>query len=733
MKNDIERKIQQLKKEKNAVVMAHYYAPKEAQAIADHVGDSFYLAKKAKNIDAQIIVFCGVGFMAESVKILNPDKKVLMPDPSADCPMAHMAQTERIKALREQYDDLAVVCYINSTAELKCLSDVCVTSSNAVDIVRKLPNKNIFFIPDRNLGAFVQKQVPEKNVILNDGCCPVHAALSASTVAALKAEHPCALVLTHPECEPDVLAISDMIGSTAEIIEFAHTSPCKEFIICTEDGVEYPLRTENPDKKFYFSFGECRCRDMKLNTLEKIYDALLNEKNEVIADEKTADRAQVPLDRMLSLAKKKSSALNGKADVVIVGVGVGGLYCALNLPSDKSIVMVTKKEKDMSDSFLAQGGICVLTGEDDYDAYFEDTMRAGHYENKKESVEIMIRSSQDVIKDLLGYGVEFEKENGMLAYTKEGAHSRPRILFHEDETGKEITSKLLAEAEKRSNITIIENYTVVDIINDNGEACGVIGHDENGEYSYISADYTVLATGGIGGLYDHSTNFPHLTADALAIAIKHGVALKNIDYIQIHPTTLYTEKKGRKFLISESVRGEGAILLNDAMERFVDELLPRDVVANAIYEQMKKDGKPYVWLSFAPIPKQELTEHFPNICAKCLQEGYDVTKECIPVVPSQHYFMGGIDVDKYSKTSMDRLYAVGETACNGVHGKNRLASNSLLESLVFAKRAAHNIAEGYSQIRQISVDIDASDYDNYAERYKNTVLCAIEKEKNSHE
>ncbi len=732
MKSDIIKQIQELKKEKRAVIMAHYYAPQEAQQIADCVGDSFFLAKKAKETDADIIVFCGVGFMAESVKLLNPEKKVLMPDASADCPMAHMAQTERIKHLREKYDDLAVVCYINSTSELKCLSDVCVTSSNAIDVVRKLPNKNIFFIPDRNLGSFVQKHVPEKNIILNDGCCPVHAALSADTVKALKDQHENALVLTHPECEMQVLEISDFIGSTSEIIQYASESPEKEFIICTEDGVEYPLKRDNPDKKFYFPFGECRCKDMKLNTLDKIYDVLLNETNEVFTDLETSDGAKYPLDRMLELAKK-NPALNSKTDVVIVGTGVGGLYCALNLPENKNIVIVTKKKCDESDSFLAQGGICVLTDDDDYDAYFEDTMRAGHYENKKESVEIMIRSSRDIINDLIGYGVDFEKENGALAYTKEGAHSRPRILFHEDETGKEITSKLLSEVKKRKNVTVIEDYTMVDIICNNGQACGIIGHNGKNEYSYITADYTVLATGGIGGLYDHSTNFPHLTADALAIAEKHGVALKNIDYIQIHPTTLYTRKKGRRFLISESVRGEGAILLNDKMERFVDELLPRDIVANAIYEQMKKDNKPYVWLSFAPIPKQELEDHFPNICAKCLEEGYDVTRECIPVVPAQHYFMGGIDVDKYSKTSMERLYAVGETACNGVHGKNRLASNSLLESLVFAKRAAHRIAETYSGIQDITVDINVSEYENYAERYKKTVLCAIEKEKKSHE
>ena len=423
-----------------------------------------------------------------------------------------------------------------------------------------------------------------------------------------------------------------------------------------------------------------------------------------------------------------------KTDVVIVGSGVSGLYCALKLPGDKKITILTKDAADMSDSFLAQGGICVLKDESDYDAYFEDTMRAGHYENNKRSVEIMIRSSPSVIADLVELGVEFEKENGEFAYTKEGAHSQPRILFHEDETGKEITSHLLAKVKTLPNVTIMEYYTMVDILSDGEQCLGVICHDKEGKYSAIQADYTVLATGGIGGLYSHSTNYSHLTGDALAIAIKHGVKLKNIDYIQIHPTTLYSEKKGREFLISESVRGEGAILLNSKGERFVNELLPRDVVANAIYAEMKKENTNHVWLSMAPIAEEEIKTHFPNIYNHCLEEGYDVTKESIPVVPSQHYFMGGIDVDEHSKTSMSRLYAVGETACNGVHGKNRLASNSLLESLVFAERAANQMTETYSDIpNNAEITVDAADYENYKETYKEIVLEAIEKEKNSHE
>ena len=376
-----------------------------------------------------------------------------------------------------------------------------------------------------------------------------------------------------------------------------------------------------------------------------------------------------------------------ETDIVIVGTGVSGLFAALNLPRDRRIIMITKSDAESSDSFLAQGGICVLRDDEDYDSYFEDTMRAGHYENRKESVDIMIRSSREIIEELIGFGVEFEKQDGELAYTREGAHSRPRILYHEDITGKEITSKLLAAVRKCPNVEIREFAEMTDIIEENGRCAGITARCGD-ELLEIRAEFTVFASGGIGGRYKHSTNYPHLTGDALTVAEKHGIRLEHLDYVQIHPTTLYSEKPGRRFLISESVRGEGALLYNKKGERFVDELLPRDVVTNAIRKQMEADGTDHVWLSLEPIPKETILSHFPNICQRCLEEGYDVTKEWIPVVPAQHYFMGGIWVDSESRTTMDRLYAVGETSCNGVHGANRLASNSLLESLVFAKRAA---------------------------------------------
>ena len=304
MSENIAREIEKLKKEKNAVILAHYYVSAEVQALADYVGDSFYLAKIAKESTADIIVFCGVSFMGESAKILNPKKKVLMPDMTADCPMAHMVEDGKIEEMRARYDDLAVVCYINSTAALKCKSDVCVTSSNAVKIAMNLPNKNIFFIPDRNLGTFVAEQVPDKNVIINNGCCPIHAAISYDELMAEKAAHPSALVLSHPECERAILENSDYIGSTADIITYAAKSDCREFIICTEIGVDFQLVGDNPEKKFYFPKTKPCCTDMKLITPEKVLHVLKTEENEVFVSEETMEKALLPLDRMLELAKR---------------------------------------------------------------------------------------------------------------------------------------------------------------------------------------------------------------------------------------------------------------------------------------------------------------------------------------------------------------------------------------------------------------------------------------------
>ena len=436
--------------------------------------------------------------------------------------------------------------------------------------------------------------------------------------------------------------------------------------------------------------------------------------------------------------------MNQKTDIIIVGSGAAGLFHALHLPLDKSITIITKDEVTKSDSYLAQGGICVLKSEEDYDSYYEDTMRAGHYENRKESVDIMIRSSREIIRELIAFGVDFESDGENLLYTKEGGHSDSRILFHADVTGREITSKLLDQVKRRDNIRILEYHTMIDLLTKNNTCYGVLIETPEGERIPLYADYTVLACGGLGGLYKHSTNFRHITGDALAVALEHNIQLEHIDYIQIHPTTLYSTEPGRRFLISESVRGEGAILLNKNKERFVNELLPRDLLTAKVREQMEKDDMPYVWLSMEPIPTDTIINHFPNIYKRCLEEGYDFTKEPIPVVPAQHYFMGGIWVNSDSHTSMGHLYAIGETSCNGVHGRNRLASNSLLESLVFAKRAALHMSSSYDSLSDTSVPSDSAtapftlekvlseSKEERKKRYRQRVLEEIEEERKKH-
>lgn len=293
--------IERLKKEKNAVILAHYYVRPEVQEIADYIGDSFYLSKIAAKSDADTIVFCGVYFMGESAKILSPEKRVLLPDIAADCAMAHMADPERIRQMRETYKDLAVVCYINSTAELKRYSDVCVTSANALKIIRKLSNKNIYFIPDQNLAHFVADQIPEKNFIFNEGYCPVHQQIRTEQVRKAKEDHPGALVLAHPECSADVLELADYTGSTSGIIDYAVKSSQEEFIICTENGVRAALEKNCPGKQFYFTETEPVCMDMKRITLEQIAHVLKTGENEVFLDDTLRQEAEKPLEEMLNL------------------------------------------------------------------------------------------------------------------------------------------------------------------------------------------------------------------------------------------------------------------------------------------------------------------------------------------------------------------------------------------------------------------------------------------------
>lgn len=302
-KKQIINEIEKWKKENDFVILAHYYVDGDVQAIADYVGDSFYLAKIATKVEQENILFAGVSFMGESAKLLNPKKHVYMADNTADCPMAHMVDIDKILEVKEKYDDVAVVCYVNSTAEIKSVSDVCVTSSNATKVVKNIKEKNIFFIPDNNLGRYTAKQVPEKNFIFHDGFCHVHKSIDRELVKQAKEVNPDALILAHPECTEDVLELADYIGSTSQIIDFATASDAKKFIICTEMGIFYELGQKNPDKKFYSVGHRQFCPNMKKITLEKVLDVIKNPKDEVILSDEIMKTANKPLEMMLKLAE----------------------------------------------------------------------------------------------------------------------------------------------------------------------------------------------------------------------------------------------------------------------------------------------------------------------------------------------------------------------------------------------------------------------------------------------
>ena len=401
------------------------------------------------------------------------------------------------------------------------------------------------------------------------------------------------------------------------------------------------------------------------------------------------------------------------ADVLIVGSGVAGLYASLNLREDLEIIMVSKKSVNLCNSSLAQGGIAVARGKEDFQSFIEDTLKAGKYENNIDSVRVLVEESMDNINKLIDLGANFEKDENGVLFTKEGAHEINRIVYHKDITGKHVEDILLENVKRRKNIKIIEDCEMVDIYHRDNRCIGAL-FNKDGETLSIYAKVVILSTGGIGCLFKKSTNERIITGDSIGVAIRNNIEIKDLSYIQIHPTAFFSKKSEEKrFLISESVRGEGGKLINCNGERFVDELLPRDIVSKKIYEEMKKTNSNNVFLDVSFMEKSFLQNRFPNIYNKCLEEGIDISKEPIPVAPAQHYFMGGIKVDLNGKTSMENLYAFGETSCTGVHGANRLASNSLLEALVFSRRGALEINSYIDNLELIIEERECEDLDKY--------------------
>ena len=419
---------------------------------------------------------------------------------------------------------------------------------------------------------------------------------------------------------------------------------------------------------------------------------------------------------------------NKNVDVLIIGSGVSGLYSALNLDSKLDVLVVSKDKIDCTNTALAQGGISVARNKEDVPDFIEDTLKAGQYKNDLDAVKILTSESIENVEELVSLGLKLDlDENGDWDYTKEGAHCVNRIVHTNDHTGEDVEKTLVKNVLTRKNITVYEDTFFVDIIEDDNKCIGAILLKDNKQIN-VFAKYVILACGGIGGLYKNSTSQRILKGDGLATAIRHNVELKDINYIQIHPTAFYDETEDeRRFLISESVRGEGGILRNVNGERFVNELLPRDVVSAAVFEQMKKTNTPYVLLDISFLDPDYIKNRFSLIYQNCLEKGTDITKEPVKVSPAQHYFMGGIKVDTNSQTSLDRLFAVGETSCTGIHGANRLASNSLLEGLVFSKRAANIINNSINNTELITKPVNTVDktIEQIAEENKKLVVEAI--------
>lgn len=380
-------------------------------------------------------------------------------------------------------------------------------------------------------------------------------------------------------------------------------------------------------------------------------------------------------------------------DVLIAGTGIAGVYTALNLDSNLNIIMITKEGLKDCNSYLAQGGISSLLDENDVDSYINDTLKAGNFKNTKAAVEVLVKESKENMKRLINFNVPFDRnDDGSLNYTREGGHSTFRIAHIKDETGKYIMEALYKELKSRSNIKVYEKCKLIDIIKKDNKCLGGIC-SINDETIQIHSKATILATGGLGGLFTSTTNFPSLTGDGISIALKNDIKIKDINYLQLHPTVLYEKEcNGKRLLLSESLRGEGGIIRNLDKSEFVDSLKPRDVVSKAILNEISKHPDiPYVYLDLTHLGKEFLIKRFPFLYNECLKRGYKMEKDMLPIAPAHHYAMGGIKVDLNGETSLLNLYALGETACTGVHGNNRLASNSLLEGVVFGFRCAKKL------------------------------------------
>lgn len=416
-------------------------------------------------------------------------------------------------------------------------------------------------------------------------------------------------------------------------------------------------------------------------------------------------------------------------DVLIVGTGLAGLNTAINLNKNLKVALISNDTLDKCNSYLAQGGITTVKGSEDKVAFIEDTLKAGQYANDLEVVTLVADSAENSIQKLISLGVPFNRdENGNLKYTREAAHSINRILYSDDSSGKAIWETLRDEVLKRPNIDIFESTCLLDLIVKDNAVKGLVAKKNNKTLTFYSKT-VVLACGGIGGVFKHSTNFENIKGIGISLALRYGIKIRDLGYIQIHPTAFHSTCERRKFLISESLRGEGATLIDEDGNRFVDELMPRDFVSDAILNYKKENDLPCVLLDARHMGQDYLAKRFPKIYNYCLEQGIDMSINPIPVSPCQHYFMGGIAVDSFGKSSMEGLFACGEVSCTGLHGKNRLASNSLLEATVYSDRVAAYLNENINSFILEEVPYENNHLEYMEEENLDILIKAIKTER----
>ena len=696
---------------RGATLLAHNYQLPAIQDVADHVGDSLALSRIAAEAPEDTIVFCGVHFMAETAKILPPDKTVLIPDQRAGCSLADSITADELRDWKAEHPGAVVVSYVNTTAAVKAETDICCTSSNAVEVVASIPeDREVLFCPDQFLGAHVRRVTGRKNLHVWAGECHVHAGINGDELANQARTHPDAELYVHPECGCATSALylagegafpgrqgqnpvhrwharrrpRNARASGAGRHRSRHAAP----IASCRTGSRLPCRQRPGVVQVHEDDHPCRAA--------ALFGGGRRPGRRRSRDGATGPRQRAAHDRDRA-AGRRGMIWHQRADVVVIGTGVAGLVAALAAHRRGRSVVVLSKASETA-TFYAQGGIAVVLPDtdDSVDTHVADTLAAGAGLCDPEAVRSIVADGYCAVAELVGDGAQFdEAAPGRWDLTREGGHTRRRIIHSGgDATGAEVQRALDGAA---TQLDIRRGHIALELLHDGEAVTGVLVLNDDG-LGVVHAPSVILATGGLGNLYAATTNPTGSTGDGVALAIWAGLAVSDIEFIQFHPTMLFDgHAGGRRPLITEAVRGEGAVLIDrqgnsvTAGVHPMGDLAPRDVVAGAIDERMAATGDPCVYLDARDIA--DFKRRFPTVTAACQAAGIDPTREPIPVVPGAHYSCGGVITDVYGRTELAGLFAAGEVARTGMHGANRLASNSLLEGLVVGGRAGKAAAE----------------------------------------